>query len=99
MRGEYAGVEGAESMNVPKLLADIGGDIGPGDIGLVKPDVLDGDDNPKGGKRWGDSGDIARGGFGMPCVERGLLATVEAPGTARVAMIMHLIGSALGKSF
>lgn len=35
MRGEYAGVEGSESMNVPILRADIGGDIGPGVRGLM----------------------------------------------------------------
>jgi hypothetical protein len=35
MRGEYAGVEGSESMNVPKLRADMGGDNGPGILGLV----------------------------------------------------------------
>jgi hypothetical protein len=34
-RGEYAGVDGSESMNVPKLRADIGGDIRPGVLGLV----------------------------------------------------------------
>ena len=36
--GEYAGVEGAESMKVPKDLADIGGDIGPGDRGVIGDD-------------------------------------------------------------
>ena len=36
--GEYAGVDGAESMNVPKDLADIGGDIGPGDRGVIGND-------------------------------------------------------------
>lgn len=36
--GEYAGVEGAESMNVPKDLADMGGDIGPGDDGVIGDD-------------------------------------------------------------
>ena len=37
VRGEYAGVEGAESMKVPKDLADIGGDMGvmtAGEIGV-----------------------------------------------------------------
>jgi hypothetical protein len=34
IRGEYAGVEGSESMNVPKLRADMGGDIRPGVLGL-----------------------------------------------------------------
>lgn len=33
-------MEGAESMNVPKDLADMGGDIGPGDRGVI------GDDSP-----------------------------------------------------
>jgi len=46
MRGEYAGVDGSESMNVPKLLADIGGDIGPGDLGLAKDGVVDGEGKP-----------------------------------------------------
>lgn len=36
--GEYAGVEGAESMKVPNDLADIGGDIGPGDRGVIGDD-------------------------------------------------------------
>lgn len=36
--GEYAGVDGAESMKVPKDLADIGGDIGPGDRGVIGDD-------------------------------------------------------------
>lgn len=36
--GEYAGVEGAESMKVPKDFADIGGDIGPGDSGVIGDD-------------------------------------------------------------
>lgn len=35
IRGEYAGVEGSESMKVPKDFADIGGgDIGPSDLGV-----------------------------------------------------------------
>jgi hypothetical protein len=36
--GEYAGVEGAESMNVPNDLADMGGDVGPGDKGVIGDD-------------------------------------------------------------
>lgn len=28
-------MDGAESMKVPKDLADIGGDIGPGEIGVI----------------------------------------------------------------
>jgi hypothetical protein len=35
IRGEYAGVEGSESIKVPKLRADIGGDIKPGVLGLM----------------------------------------------------------------
>lgn len=35
MRGEYDGVDGSESMKVPKLRAEIGGDISPGVLGLV----------------------------------------------------------------
>lgn len=31
-------MEGAESMKVPKDLADIGGDIGPGDRGVIGND-------------------------------------------------------------
>jgi hypothetical protein len=31
-------VDGAESINVPKDLADIGGDIGPGDRGVIGDD-------------------------------------------------------------
>ena len=31
-------MEGAESMNVPKDLADIGGDMGPGDEGVIGDD-------------------------------------------------------------
>ena len=31
-------MDGAESMNVPKDLADIGGDIGPGDRGVIGDD-------------------------------------------------------------
>ena len=36
--GEYVGVEGAESMKVPKDFAEIGGDIGPGDSGVIGED-------------------------------------------------------------
>jgi hypothetical protein len=36
IRGEYAGVEGSESMKVPKDFADMGGgDIGPNDCGVM----------------------------------------------------------------
>lgn len=31
-------MEGAESMNVPNDFADIGGDIGPGDRGIIGDD-------------------------------------------------------------
>lgn len=35
-RGEYAGVDGSESMKVPNDFADIGGgDIGPNDLGVI----------------------------------------------------------------
>jgi hypothetical protein len=38
--GEYAGVDGSESMNVPKDLADIGGgDKGPSDLGVIGVDT------------------------------------------------------------
>lgn len=34
-------MEGAESMNVPKDLADMGGDIGPGDKGVIGDESAD----------------------------------------------------------
>lgn len=37
IRGEYAGVDGSESMKVPNDFADIGGDIG--DIGVIGGEV------------------------------------------------------------
>lgn len=49
--GEYAGVDGSESMKVPKLLADIGGDIGPGDLGLIESDLKDCEGKPSAEKR------------------------------------------------
>jgi hypothetical protein len=42
IRGEYAGVDGSESINVPKDLADIGGDIGPRDRGVIGGCTRDG---------------------------------------------------------
>jgi hypothetical protein len=38
-------------MNVPKLLADNGGDIGPGDLGMVEPEVICCEGNPSAEKR------------------------------------------------
>lgn len=37
--GEYAGVDGAESINVPKDFADTGGDIGAFGVGGGEPTV------------------------------------------------------------
>lgn len=51
MRGEYAGVEGSESMKVPKLFADMGGDIGPIDRGLAKPEMKEGEGDLSAEKR------------------------------------------------
>jgi hypothetical protein len=39
IRGEYAGVDGAESMKVPKDLAVNGGDCMLGDMGVIGGDV------------------------------------------------------------
>lgn len=44
--GEYAGVDGSESINVPNDFADIGGDIGPGDLGLRGDAGMVGDERP-----------------------------------------------------
>lgn len=81
-RGEYAGVEGSESINVPKDLADIGGDMGPGeegdragmgdiggkgDLGSL---VLGRGDGGRPEKRWCGVtrlfGESSDGSFGMP---------------------------------
>lgn len=68
-------------MKVPKLFAERGGDIGPGDLGLKGVDGKDCPGYPSVEKRWGLSGDIVRGSLGIPWVESGrnfLLAPNEA---------------------
>lgn len=44
--GEYAGVDGSESIKVSKDLADMGGDFGPGDFGLDGGEMKVGVDRP-----------------------------------------------------
>lgn len=74
-------------MKVPKLRADIGGDIGPGDLGLVTVEMMVCEGKPFPENRWGRLGDVTRGALGSPWVESGLLSAAEAPGTARVLMV------------
>jgi hypothetical protein len=72
-------------MKVPKLLADIGGDIGPGDLGVEDVVCCEEDRRPE--KRWGRPGDVTRGGLGRPCVDSGRLISADTAGTARVVMV------------
>lgn len=74
IRGEYAGVDGSESMNVLKDFADIGGDIGDfNDIGVMGGELNTGDrGDPKVEKRCGrmlPPGDL--GTLGMPWLVNG----------------------------
>ena len=62
IRGEYAGVEGSESIRVPKDFADMGGDIGPDREG-DKAGMGD-----TGGR--GDLGSLGRGEGGRPPEKR-----------------------------
>jgi hypothetical protein len=75
-------------MKVPKLRADIGGDIGPGDLGFGVVEMMVCEGKPFPENRWGRSDDVTRGALGSPWVESGLLFTAEAPGTARVLMVV-----------
>lgn len=69
--GEYAGVEGAESMKVPNDFADAGGDMGAPGVGGGEPTSFEGEAR-KVGKRWLRVPVLgAWGVLGMPWLERG----------------------------
>lgn len=70
--------------------------MGPIDRGLAKLETKDGEGDFSAEKRWGNSGDATRGGFGMPWVESGRLLAAVALGTASVDMIARLSESASG---
>lgn len=90
IRGECAGVEGSESINVPKLRADVGGDIGAGLMGLEMMNGW-GDLGPE--KRWGRSGDVTDGGLGIPWAESDLLLATGVAGTVRAAIMTRVLAA------
>lgn len=72
-RGEYAGVDGSESMSVPKDFADMGGESGERKkLGVMGPDVIDDDLVDLGDVGFSNRCDLmlpfgdSGGGFGMP---------------------------------